>query len=156
MADEATVTNGERVRVDSPIVEGVIGNIADFSTNLVTLGELQAKLAACDLRESVGRAVVPTALAGLGAVLVVAAFPVALIGAADLLESATGLSRGASLLLCALAAAVVGGVVAYLGVRSLGRSFESFRRSSDEFNRNLAWVKTVLSQSGRMPSRTRG
>jgi uncharacterized membrane protein YdjX (TVP38/TMEM64 family) len=155
MADEATVSNGAKVRVNSPIVEGVIGNIADLGSNLVTLGELQAKLAACDLRESAARAAVPVGLTTLGALLITAALPVALIGAADLLASATGLSVGVSLLLCALASCLLGALIAFLAGRTIGRSFESFRRSNDEFSRNLAWVKTVLSQSGKSPQRTR-
>jgi hypothetical protein len=155
MADQTTVTNGEKVRVDSPIVEGVIGNIADLGTNLVTLAELQARLAILDLRESVRKAAVPAGLTALGGLLVVAALPVALVGAANLLAAGTGLSIGVSLLLSALAALVVGGLTAFLAARVIGRCFGCFRRSSDEFTRNLAWVKTVLAQSGRMPTRTR-
>jgi hypothetical protein len=155
MADQATLTDGPSNRIDSPIVEGIVGNMTEFGGNLLTLAELQGRLALYDAQECAARAVMPVALAVGGAVLAAAGLPVLLIGAASLLAEATGWPEGLALLVCGLVALGLGGVLAFLFGRRIGASFESFRRSRDEFTRNLAWVKTVLLQSGRPAPRGR-
>ena len=54
-----------------------------------------------------------------------------------------------SLLLTAVVALALAGLIAWLSGTRLGHSFEAFRRSSDELARNVAWIKTVLAHSGR-------
>lgn len=152
MADQATVNrsaNGDKVKVNAPLVEGVLGNMADFSTNLISLAELQARLAAADLKESTSRAVLPTGVLATGAILAVVSLPVLLGGVGFLIHENTTLSIGWSLLITAVSALVLGALLALIGLRGLGSSFSSFERSKDELTRNLAWVKTVLVHSGR-------
>jgi hypothetical protein len=149
MADQATLTNGSSDRIHSPIVEGIVGNVTEFGSNLLTLAELQGRLALYDAQESAGRAVLPVALTLGGTVLALASLPVLLIAGGYLLSDATGWSIGLSLLVCGAGALVLGGLLAFFFSRRIGASFESFRRSRDEFGRNLAWVKTVLAQSGK-------
>jgi hypothetical protein len=157
MADQATVNGngGAKVKVNSPLVEGVLGNMAEFSTDLISLAELQARLAAADLKESTGRAVVPAGLLVGGTLLALVSLPVLLFGVGYLLAEYTSLSVGWSILLTAVAALLLGAVLAILGLRGLGGSFTSFQRSKEELTRNLAWVKTVLVHSGRPPQRNR-
>lgn len=155
MADQATLTNGPSNRIDSPIVEGIVGNVTEFGGNLLTLAELQGRLAVYDAQESVGRAVLPVALTVAGAVLAVSSLPVLLIAGGYLLAEATGWSMGLALLAVGGGALVLGGLLAFLFGRRIGASFESFRRSRDEFGRNLAWIKTVLAQSGKPATRGR-
>ena len=40
-------------------------------------------------------------------------------------------------------------VLAVLGLKLIGSSLGTFRRSAEELERNLAWVKTTLTHSGR-------
>lgn len=149
MADQATVSNGPSDRIHSPIVEGIVGNVTEFGSNLLTLAELQGRLAIYDAQETAGRALLPLALAVAGGVLAAASLPVLLMAAGFLVAGATGWPLGWALLLCGGVALIAGSLLGALFGRRIGTSLESFRRSRDEFNRNLSWVKTVLSQSGR-------
>jgi len=116
---------------------------------MANLAELQVKLAAVDLKESGERAVVPVVLVGSATALGLAGLPVALLGAADLLATLSGLSPGTSKLIVAAVALVLAGLLAFLGLRSVGMVVEPLRRSREELARNLAWVRTVLVHSGR-------
>ena len=151
MADQATLNShsGDKVKVNSPLVEGVLGNMAEFSTDLISLAELQARLAAADLKESTSRAVLPTGLLVGGAILAVVSLPVLLGGVGYLIHENSTLSIGWSFLVTALATLALGALLAFVGLRGLGSSFSSFDRSKEELTRNLAWVKTVLVHSGR-------
>lgn len=149
MADEATMTNGPRDQIDSPIVDGIVGNVTEFGGNLLTLAELQARLALLDAREGAGRAVLPVLLAVGGVVLASASLPVVLIAAGLMLAAASGWPLGLSLLLCGASALVLGAGLTFLFGRRVSACFDSFHRSREEFSHNLAWVKTVLSHSGR-------
>jgi len=78
-----------------------------------------------------------------------------LIGVAELLVSAFTIPERWALLLVgvvALAAAVA--LVAIAGAQ-FSRSFESFRRSREELIRNLSWIKTVITYSGRSVAQRR-
>ncbi len=156
MANQASVTAkepvGNGVQINSP-AGSMIGNVAEFGHDLATLGELQAKLAVIDLKETLGRALVPAALAGAGVLLLAASLPVALLGVAELLASGLNLIPGVAMLLTALGALVLAGILAFLALPALKRSFASLERSRDELTRNVSWIKTVLSYSGRGPSR---
>jgi hypothetical protein len=152
MADQAAVSQnggGARVRIHSPLVEGVLGNLADFGSDIATLAELQAKLAALDLKESAGKAAVPAGLLASAGVLALGSLPVGLLGIAELLVTYAGLGRGWAYLATALAVTVIAVALALVGLPRIKTSFESFRRSREELTRNVAWIKTVLAQSGR-------
>jgi uncharacterized membrane protein YqjE len=131
---------------------GVVGNIAGLGSDVASLVELQAKLAALDMKESVERVVLPLVIAGAAAVLALGAVPVGLLGVAWLLAQSLGIQVGWAMLLTALLSAVVAGIVAFFSVPKLSRSFQPMRRSHEELTRNVAWLRTVLMHSGR-PSR---
>jgi Putative Actinobacterial Holin-X, holin superfamily III len=66
------------------------------------------------------------------------------------------MERHWALLLTAGVAIVLAVVVGVLAVPRLRKSFESFQRSREELARNVAWIKTVLTYSGRSaPSQRR-
>lgn len=152
---QANPNGGARVAIDSPLTEGVWGNLTEFANDCVTLGELQAKLAVLDARESVGRAVVPIGLALAGTILALASLPLFLMGLAHLLVLYAGLSVAWSYLIVAVLGLVVGGLLALIFGLRLRSAFSSFQRSREELTRNLSWIKTVLVHSGRPRSRRR-
>lgn len=129
--------------------EGLVGGLSALGEDVATLAGLQAELAAHDLRESLGKSV-PAIVLTVVALLVVPASVVVALYAAGL-ALAAGLNwaphwgllavAGLALLICA-----VGMVFALRNYRS---GFTTFRRSADELTRNLAWAKTVMTQSGR-------
>jgi hypothetical protein len=128
---------------------GVLGGIEDLGNNLITLATLQARLAVQDCRES-GRRGLPALIAS--AVLIpvaLASTTAALFGAAYWLAADRVLSFGPALLVVAAAGLVVSALLSVFAVRTLRHSFDSFLRSREELERNIAWLGTVLSRSGR-------
>ncbi len=102
MADQATrVNGGPKVAIDSPLTAGVFGNLAEFASDVTTLGELQTKLAMHDLKESAGKLVIPSVGLIVSGVLALAALPVVLLGIGEILVEYTTLSRGFSYLIVA-------------------------------------------------------
>jgi len=128
---------------------GVIEGVSSFGTDLATLGMLQAQLAACDLRDSMKQAI--PSLVGLIAfgTIGVACTVVGLAGLALWLAEAFQARPGIVMIIVALAGLAVAGLASYLLIRALASSFTYFRRSQEELDRNLAWIKTTLVHSGR-------
>ena len=136
-----------------PSPGSMVGNIAEFGNDIATLVELQTKLALYDSKECINRALWPLIILGAGAAMILASLPILMLGAADLLMDLTGLRSWASRLIVAVVAMAVAGIVGYLSLREATGSIHSFRRSAEEFTRNLSWVRTVLVHSGRAASR---
>lgn len=164
MADQATLkrlgTGGNgtaTTRANSaandgdPSASGVVSNVAGFGENLLTLAELQARLAAVEFRQNLEYVKTGGALVLAAVILGVSGIPVLLIAVAELLVSELGLKRGFALLSAAAAALVIaGGCIAIAG-RWLRRNPLGFPLSNEEFARNLNWLRTILRHSGRMP-----
>ena len=140
--------NGNAANTINAPAEGVVESITEFINDISTLGELQVKLAAIDLKEASGRATTPVILLVVGVLLLLAGVPVILLGVADLIASA-GLSQGLARLLTGVLALALAGVLAWVALKGLNHSFTSFRRSKEELTRNLSWIKTVVVYSGR-------
>lgn len=158
MVDQASMSgrnaNGSaKFTDDAP--EGVVGSLTEFGNDVATLIELQTRLAVLDLKESSAKAKVPSGMTVLAIALALAALPVALLGAADLLATAMDWTPGASRLVVALVAVVVAGVLGYLGIKGLSSSFQSFQRTREELTRNISWIRTVIVHSGRSLPRGR-
>ncbi len=132
---------------------GVVGSIADFGNDMATLFELQAKLAALDLKESKDRALFPLYVVVAAVVVVLASLPIVLLGVADLIATALHIAPGWARLLTGLASLALAGLIGFLSVKEIGRSLAPLRRTNEELVRNLAWVRTVLVYSGRSTPR---
>ena len=132
---------------------GVVGSITEFGNDIFNLCELQAKLAALDAKEAASLATPPLVAVAVGLVLAVSAVPVALLGAADLLARTFQIAPGWAMLATASIALAVGGAVLWIFSKKLTASLTTFRRSQEEFTRNLSWIRTVVLYSGRTFSR---
>jgi uncharacterized membrane protein YqjE len=155
MADQATVNRGNGVPINAPAT-AVVSNLAEFGNDFATLAELQAKLAVIDLKETAGRAVVPVGLLVGALVLLLGSVPVLLIGVAELIVRYTSIGHDVALLLTAGGTLALALVIGALAVPRLRKSFENLQRSREELIRNVSWVKTVLTYSGRSaPSQRR-
>jgi len=152
MANQASV-NLDGSPVNQP--EGVVGNVAEFGNDVMTLVELQAQLAALDFNEAKSRAIIPLVLIVVSASLLLASLPVALLGIAWLVAAALSVSIGWAALLTAAVVAVVAVVVSAVSLNRLLGSLESFRHTREELARNVAWLRTVLVHSGRAIPRGR-
>jgi len=143
-----TVRNGHAAANDRE-PSGVIEGVSSFGSDLATLATLQARLAAYDLRESMKGAA--PAIAGLVtfATIAAASTVIGLAGLALWLATILQMQAGLVMMLVALAGIVIAGVAAALLARLLISSFSSFRRSREELERNIAWIRTTILHSGR-------
>jgi len=168
MADQATVTtrnssvaNGSQTRGASsgdrasmadgkePNASTMVSSVAGFGENLLTLGELQARLTAKELVQNYLAARTAGAVALAGFLIAVASLPIVLLGIAEFLVSELAMKRGYALLGVAGAAILIGGVSVAFAGSWLRRKRLGFPVSGEELTRNLNWVRTVLRYSGR-------
>jgi uncharacterized membrane protein YqjE len=128
---------------------GLMSNVGSFGSDLASLVTLQTQLATADLRESLRRAA--PAIGGLAVLclLLIAGMTTLVAGIALWIADTYQLRPAAALMLVGLGGLVVAALGAWLCARTFSRSFSTFRRSTEELERNLAWVKTILTQSGR-------
>lgn len=151
MADQTVLNKG----VDGPAQRpktnsnGLMGSVESFGNDLATLASLQAKLAAADARESLLKALPSVVGLGVLVLLLIGGMAAIIAGFAVWLAGALHLGLGVSLMLVGLGCLILGALFSLLCLRLLSKSFTAFRRSSEELERNLAWVKTTLTQSGR-------
>jgi hypothetical protein len=136
---------------DSPgtAVNGILEGISGLGNNLTTLATLQARLAVEDSRESARRGLPALIAAGVLVPLAIASATVGLIGIGYWLAAARDVPLGRAFLIVALGGIVLSGSLAAFALTKLRQSLESFRRSREELERNIAWLRTVLAQSGR-------
>jgi Putative Actinobacterial Holin-X, holin superfamily III len=128
---------------------GVVTNVASFGENLLSLAELQARLTAVELRRNVDSVKSTGALMVFGAVLALSAFPVMLLGVAELLVTELGMKRGYGLLTTGFAAVLIAGACIAIASHWLRRKPLGLPLASEEFTRNMSWLRTVLRQSSR-------
>jgi hypothetical protein len=136
----------------APGSPGVVGSIAELGNDIMNLAELQAKLVALDAKEAASRATLAVSAVALGLVIAVASVPVALLGLADVLARTLQIQPGWAMLLTAAVALAFAGLIVVVFTRQIPEALNTFRRSKEEFARNLAWIRTVIVHSGRVHS----
>jgi hypothetical protein len=135
---ETSTKNSESQR--SQTVRQSAGQVAH---DIAALAELQVELLKTDARESVRRFTLPLAVFALGLALLAASLPI-LLTAAALALVASGLSPAVAFVSVGLAAATVAAVIAAWAVGRFRGLPAAFARSSDEFVRNLSWIRDAL------------
>ena len=144
MARQATLNTDSGASLN-----GMLNGIGDLGSNVVTLTTLQARLAVEDFRESASRAQPALIAAAFLVPLGFASITVGLCGLAYWMATDLGIPLGRSLLLVAAGGILLSSSMAVLVIRRLRASLTSFRRSGEELERNIAWLRTVLMHSGR-------
>lgn len=139
MVDQTSV-NGEHARSAQTLPEGVHELVGD----LATMVELQARLAALDGRETAQAAALPVMVAIGALTLVVSGVAAGLFGAALLLALALKIHTGWAMLVASVVAMTIGTIAFRVALRRVEESFASFRRSREELQRNMAWVRGVV------------
>lgn len=133
----------------------VVTNVAEFGENLLSLAELQARLAAIELKQNLRTAKIGGSVIVAGVVLALAAVPIVLAGIAEVLVSSLGMGRGPALLAVAFATFVIAGTGIAIAAARLRGSDMGFPLSREEYTRNINWLRTVLLYSGRSAQRWR-
>jgi len=143
--------NGQRI---DETAANVGGNVANLATDLISLTELQAKLAILDLQETTAQAVTPAAVLVGGACLVLGTIPVALLGFSGLLAKGAGISLEAAMLLISLLALAAAGLCVWFGYSRILTAMRVLDRSRQEFQANLQWIKKAIQHSSTTKTRS--
>ena len=144
MARQATMNSAPDASLN-----GMLNGIGDLASNVVTLTTLQAQLAAQDFQESSRRAAPALVAAAVLIPIGFASVTAGLFGLAYELAGRLGMSLGQALLVESAAGIVIAACLSALVIRRIHTSVGSFRRSREELERNIAWLRTVLLHSGR-------
>lgn len=139
--------NGSTASNQGP--SGMLDSVNAFGADLTNLATLQLRLAACDLRESTRRLTPTLALAAFALTLFFGSVIVGLFGAGYWIAVNYRMTMAQAFFLVAGVGLFVSAAVLLLAIRLSRGSFVSFRRSSEEFQRNLTWIRTVMKYSGR-------
>lgn len=134
---------------NGPVPGDTVTNAAEFAEALLTLAELQSRLAAIELKQNVQAIKVGTAFIIGGGAIAVAALPVALAGVAELLVSFLAMNRGVALLAVAVVACGVAATGAAIAAVRLRAADFGFPLTREESARNRKWVRSVIRRSAR-------
>jgi hypothetical protein len=131
----------------------VVSNIAGFGENVLGLAELQARLAMIELKQNASaiKTSVSILLAAIG--VGVAGLLVGLQGIAELVISVFAVSRASAFLSVGAVTVGIAGVCSAITLATLQRNPARFPLSSEELQRNIRWIRTVLRHSGRTAPR---
>jgi hypothetical protein len=142
-----TMSNGRRPIASPP--DDLIGGVSAFGGNLAMLASLQGQLFGADAKEAGSQAAPGIGAVALAYFLVSGAITVALAGAGLWVAEAYEWPMGLGLLASSGVAVLVAILLGFFGLRRVRKSGAAFRRSKEELDRNIAWIQTVLSYSGR-------
>ena len=124
-------------------------SLGDLGGSVATLAELQVSLAYHESRDMLRRAALPAGWVVAASILALGSVPVALLGVSELLVSALGVSRVRALLMTGGTGLAIAALVLTFALPRLAACVESLRNSRDELKRNVAFIRTAMSQSGR-------
>jgi hypothetical protein len=127
----------------------VLQGVAGFGESLLSLAELQARLAEIELRQTIHGARAGFFLAMGSGLAIFAGLIIILVGVAELLVSEFGIKRGIALVCVAAFAIAAGAGCLALAMSRLRAKQLGFPLSREELARNLNWVRTVFRHSGR-------
>jgi uncharacterized membrane protein YqjE len=122
-------------------------DVGEFSHDMLTLAELQARLFVTDLQECRERVFVPGLVLLCGAALGLACFPVALAALALLLVQVFETSHATGFLLATTVGAILSALLGVSGWLLVRKRLAVLQRSQQELVRNLCWIKKVLERN---------
>lgn len=125
-------------------LSGLAGQAAEVTGDILELAELQVKLARLDARDAVKRVVGPLGLMVFAACMAIASLPVVFLGLAGGLTKLTGLEPWATQLIVGGIGVVIAVIVVVLALRTLTTALDTFKRSTDELSKNVAWFKSIF------------
>lgn len=137
-------TNGRTPKSNAAPTTRVGGGLAGLVSDVMSLAELQLKLFSVDAKEASARIVTPIILLAVGTVLALCSIPLGLIAIAQVLHLEAGWHPAVATAVALLIGLVLAGILAYVGYLGLRRCVQPMRRSRDELQRNINWLKSAL------------
>lgn len=129
--------------VDEPS-EPISRSIAALLRDLSRMADLQLQLFSVDVQEFWTGARNRIAVACTGTAMIIGCIPVLLFALAGAIERHTLLNTEAAQFLVALITLTAGSTILWMAIRRVGAAAEKLRRSQDELQRNLNWVRHAL------------
>jgi uncharacterized membrane protein YciS (DUF1049 family) len=130
----------------------VAGSVSGLTHDVIELGELQAKLLALDLKKSSRKTRTCLILAVIGICVLLGSIPVALLALAEVLVEQLEWSRSAALGVATLVGLLLTAIFAGAAYAIVRSGLLSLQRSREEFNNNIAWIKSTLRDRGQYKS----
>jgi hypothetical protein len=149
MVDQAQVTAEDRSTELPP--RAVARGTAEFLHDVLTLAELQGKLALVDFQEGTAKILITVVALVIGVAWGMGCFPIALVALAVALKESTTLSLSASFGIALLVGLGLSALLAIPALLALKAELRMFDRSMTEWRRNLQWFKDTLK---RLPQTT--
>lgn len=156
MADQKTLNESLRDRLgrngnngrDTDAAAELGENVADLTHDVASLVELQSELFSLDLKEATNISLIPVIIGISGILLLLAAFPVLLIGLAYLMVHAWEISEAGAFFATGVGAVLISAGVVWIVWLRLCEGASKFQRSLNELKRNFMWLKTRLRARG--------
>jgi hypothetical protein len=130
---------------------GVASSFAELSHNAIELAELQAQLFSLDVKETSQSAGISIALIVGSVCMLLGTVPVVLIAIAQLLVEKLDWSQSAGYGVAALIGILASAGIGAAAYTRFSSGMAAMKRSREELNRNIAWLKSNLrsrSQAG--------
>ena len=141
MVHQAKVNTNGRPPADEP---NVAASFSGLAHDAIELAELQAQLLKLDAKAAARNGGASLVLAVVGICLLLGCVPVVLLALAEVIVAQYGWSRAGALgAAAAIGFALSAGACAIAWYR-LRTGLGTLKRSRDELNRNLAWIKANL------------
>jgi len=129
--------------------QAVARSTAEFLHDILTLGELQARLLVLDGKTDLKRLIFPFVVLATGAVICLSCVPVALAALALVLVEAAEFTHAQAFGIALLVGLGLGGILVLGAAFYLRSGWTLFERSRIEWQRNVQWAKDVLRRAGR-------
>lgn len=143
MADIKTASmNGRPSR--TPPVRGFMDQAAEVTGSMIELAELQVQLVKADAKAACVRSITSVVTVVLSGLLMMASWPVLLLGLAGVIAKRLDVDLATMQLVVGTCGLVIAAVCVIIAGRALGKATSAFQRSSEEFSKNVSWIKTLF------------
>jgi hypothetical protein len=149
MVDQAQQVSGNGRSEETP-PRAVARSAGELVHDLVTLAELQARLAMVEARDGINRLILAVILLAAGLLVAVGSIPIALAALALLLDATTTLTQVQAFGVALLVGVVIAAVLSGIGYGILRSRTNMFARTQFEWQRNLRWIKDALTTRSRV------
>jgi hypothetical protein len=116
-----------------------------FGRDLLELAELQGKLFNADAKSAVEKSMVAVLFALIGCLSLLGCMPVLFLGAASAIAYFCEVETWVSQLAVGCSLSIVSMATIGISLKKLSNTGEQFKRSTEEFSKNIEWAKDIFS-----------
>lgn len=116
-----------------------------FGCDLLELAELQGKLFSADAKSAMQRSMAGVMLVLFGCLSLLGCMPVLILGIASAIAYYFEIETWISLLAVGCSLSIISMIIIAVALTRLKNSGMQFKRSSEEFSKNIEWAKDIFS-----------